>query len=78
MTDTVNKTIRREDGWTLIASSGTGLLTTGQAIEYCQSSTEPPESLFGHHLPTGESLRYDASGTSIYVRGETILAQTGD
>lgn len=78
MADTVNKTIRHVDGWTLVASTGKGLITTGSSIEYCESSVQPSESLFGHHLPTGESLRYDASGSSLYVRGETILVQTED
>lgn len=78
MGTTTNLEIKQSDGWTEITSSGSGFITASRSIEYCESITEPAETLVGHHLKTFDSFRFSLSGTKIYARGSAIITVTED
>lgn len=78
MTDTINISVTRGEGWKLISGFGLMFITANKSMEFAISSTTPVDALIGHHMKTFGLFNFGSTTNRLFARGEGVLTITPD
>lgn len=79
MTNTVNVSVTKADGWKPVTTGTTGTFGFTRSANYCFATTIPTVGFRGHRMASGNERQFSLDdGETLYVKGDTVTIVTTD
>jgi len=76
---TTNTTVKPEDKWKEVATSGSGIFSGSSPFQFCYSTDVPADGFYGHRVNNGNTEAYTLpAGEKLYAKGNMIFVLTPD